>query len=139
VSISADTASTNVRRLQPLRVLVAGPDRRFVRVTAFLLALRAYDISESEIGQAVVDAERTRADVVVVEAGRSRAESARIVAQLAALPTAPAVVVVTRDGKELWDGQRTLAKWSPVDQVVTLIEDAALARHMPEAAEAAQS
>ncbi len=36
-----------VHRLHPLRVLVSGRDRRFVRVTSFLLSQRGYDVEQT--------------------------------------------------------------------------------------------
>ena len=38
---------TNVRRLQPLRILLCGRDRRFMRVTSFLLSRRGYEIAQA--------------------------------------------------------------------------------------------
>ena len=36
-----------LHRLRPLRVLLAGRDRRFLRVTSFLLSQRGYDVVET--------------------------------------------------------------------------------------------
>ena len=118
----------NIRRLQPLRVLLSGQDRRYIRVTAFLLALRGYEVSDAGPGEAARAAERYRADVVLLESGLSRALAARRVAQLASLKAAPAVVMVTDNGESLWNGQRTVEKWTPLEQLVGAIEAASLQR-----------
>jgi CheY-like chemotaxis protein len=126
----------NVRRLQPLRVLVTGSDRPFVRVTAFLLSLRGYEIDEAEPGEATSAAQRHRADVVLLEAGDSRAEAATRVAQFSCLPAAPTVVVVTESGETPWPGQAAVPKWMPVDDLVRAIESVSLQREFPIAEEA---
>jgi len=136
--VGSDQSATNIRRLQPLRVLLSGQDRRFIRVTAFLLALRGYDVTEAEPGEAVHAAARHRADVVVLESGLSRAVAASRVAQLGALAAAPGVVMVTDDGKNLWSGQPTVEKWTPLEQLVGAIESASLTRRLPAAEAASQ-
>ena len=72
---------TNVHRLQPLRVLLAGRDRRFLRVTAFLLSRRGYEVTEVPLNESVLAADRFHADVVLLDAGMSRAEAARLASQ----------------------------------------------------------
>ncbi len=79
--VGSDQSATNIRRLQPLRVLLSGQDRRFI---------------------------------------------------------APAVVMVTDDGKNLWSGQPTVEKWTPLEQLVGAIESASLTRRLPAAEAASQ-
>ena len=134
---SSETGVSNIRRLQAWRILVAGHDRRFVRVTTFLLERRAYDVAEAELGDALAEAQSFVPHVVLLECGPSRAAAARVVTQLGALPHAPAVVLVTNDGRRLWAGQRTVAKWSPVEELVTALEAAALSGPFANAAGAA--
>ena len=69
VELAGDSAPqpSNVRRLQPVRVLLAGRDRRFIRVTSFLLSRRGYAVSRSSLADAVVVADGERSDVVLVE------------------------------------------------------------------------
>lgn len=121
----------NVRRLQPLRVLLAGHDRRFLRVTALLLALRGYEVAEAPLGETVRATERHHADIVLLEAGVSRAAAARRVAELGALAAAPAVLMVTDNGERLWEGMRSVEKWKPVDELVEQIEATSLQRQLP--------
>lgn len=124
-------APTNIRRLQPLRVLLAGRDRRFLRVTAFLLSRRGYDVNEAPLGESVPAAERFNADVVLLDAGMSRAEAARLANQLHALPCSPAVLVVTANGNMQGAGMRLVEKWEPIDELVEEIEAASLSRQIP--------
>ena len=129
MTASADVASGNVRRLQPLRVLLSGGDRRFVRVTSFLLARRGYDVSQVSPGDAVEAAERQCADVVVLETNGSRADAARKVAALQALAASPGVLVVVDDGsQELWTGLETIRKWVQIDELAEAIEAASARR-----------
>jgi hypothetical protein len=121
----------NVRRLQPLRVLLSGRDRRFLRVTSFLLAQRGYDVQETSPKKTLEAVERHRADVVLLETSDSRTMAARKVAALQALALAPSVLLVSDDEHEPWPGLLTVKKWTPIDILVEQIEAAALARPTP--------
>jgi CheY-like chemotaxis protein len=129
--VAADE-STNLHRLQPLRVLLSGRDRRFVRVTSFLLSRRGYDVALASPRNIVEAAERHRADVVLLETADSRVSAARSVAALQALPMAPSVLVVFDDGDhERWTGLLAVPKWTPVDLLAEEIEAAARLRPAP--------
>jgi CheY-like chemotaxis protein len=123
---------TMVRRLHPLRVLVSGRDRRFVRVTSFLLAQRGYDVAQSSPKKTLETVERHRSDVVLLETSNVRVIVARQVAALQALPVAPSVLVAF-DGDEgdSWQGLSTVQKWTPVETLIEQIEAAARARPAP--------
>ena len=123
---------TNVRRLQPLRVLLAGRDRRFLRVTSFLLARRGYAVTRSSLSTALTEAERERADVVLVELDGSRVEAGRAVAALQASAAAPALLLLAgEDAKDGWSGLPALPKWTPIEKLSAAIEAAALHRPPP--------
>jgi hypothetical protein len=127
---------SNVRRLQPLRVLLAGRDARFIRVTSFLLARRGYSVMRSSLGDALVTAERQRSDVVLVELDGSRVEAGRTVAALQASVAAPALLLLAAEGADSgWKGLRALHKWTPIEQLSAEIEAAALHRLPPAIAE----
>ena len=120
---------SNVRRLQPLRVLLAGRDRRFMRVTSFLLTRRGYAVSRSSLSDAVAIAARQRSDVVLVELDGSRVEAGKAIAALQASPAAPAVVTLAAEGAEnVWSGLRALDKWTPIETLAAEIDAAALRR-----------
>lgn len=129
--VAPSQSTNNVRHLKPLRVLVAGHDRRFVRVTAFLLALNGYEVTESAPGGAVRAAEGHRADVVLLEAALSRGQTARRVAQLAALAREPAVLLVSDGKTHEWSGQAAVKKWTPLGDLIDAVERASLQRNAP--------
>ena len=123
---------TMVRRLHPLRVLVSGRDRRFVRVTSFLLSQRGYDVAQSSPKKTLETVERHRSDVVLLETSNLRVIVARQVAALQALPVAPSVLVAfDGDDEDSWRGLLTVQKWTPVETLVDQIEAAARARPAP--------
>jgi hypothetical protein len=125
-------SETSVHRLHPLRVLVSGRDRRFVRVTSFLLSQRGYDVAQTSPKKTLETIQRHRSDVVLLETSNLRVIVARQVAALQALPVAPSVLVVV-DGDEdvSWHGLSTVQKWMPIETLVERIEAAALARPAP--------
>jgi len=129
----SSTAGTDppakVRRLRPLRVLLALRDRRFMRVTRFLLEQRGYDVVQDRSARVVEAAARVQPDVVIFEVGASRGSSARILAGLAALPRAPGVITIVEQelhGSLL--GVAAVTKWTPVDELAREIEAASLGR-----------
>jgi CheY-like chemotaxis protein len=127
-------ADANVRRLQPLRVLLAGRDRRFLRVTSFLLSQRGYEVYDTSPRKTLEAAERHRADVVLLETDASRAVTARKIAAVQALAVAPSVLVVVEgddEEQERWQGLPAVRKWMPIDTLVGEIEAAVLHRPPP--------
>jgi hypothetical protein len=124
--------TTNVRRLQPLRIVVSGRDRRFVRVTSFLLGRRGYDVRDARAVDVVDAAEQHRADVVVLElAGGSRVTAGRAMTALQASDTSPAVLLVCEGADGRWNGFPIVEKWIPIERLVDEIEAAALHRIPP--------
>jgi CheY-like chemotaxis protein len=123
---------SNVRRLQPLRVLLAGRDRRFMRVTSFLLSRRGYAVTRANLADAVGAAESDRSDVVLVELDGSRVDAGRTIAALQASSATPALVLLLSDGADDgWTGLRALDKWTPIETLAAEIEAAALRRIPP--------
>jgi len=131
VTTTADS-ETSVHRLHPLRVLVSGRDRRFLRVTSFLLSQRGYDVAQTSPKKTLETIQRHRSDVVLLETSNLRVIVARQVAALQALPVAPSVLVVfDGDEDDSWHGLSTVQKWMPIETLVERIEAAALARPAP--------
>jgi CheY-like chemotaxis protein len=115
-----------------LRVLLAGRDRRFLRVTSFLLSQRGYDVVETSSKKTLQEVERHKSDVVLLETNDTRGVAARMVAALETLPTAPSVLVVFEDNEDdRWQGFRAIVKWTPIDALVQEIETAAVNRPAP--------
>jgi hypothetical protein len=100
-----------------------------MRVTAFLLERRGYDIVQDGSVHVAEAAARWRADVVVVETDSSRASTARLLAALEALSAPPAIVAIYSDGGvERLPEITTVAKWAPVDDLARQIDAASLRR-----------
>jgi CheY-like chemotaxis protein len=134
VELAGDSSPqpSNVRRLQPLRVLLVGRDPRFMRVTSFLLSRRGYAVTRSSMADAVGAAENQRSDVVLVELDGSRVLAGRTIAALQASAAAPAVVLLLPEAADNgWTGLRTLDKWTPIETLSAEIEAAALRRVPP--------
>ena len=100
-----------------------------MRVTAFLLERRGYAVVQ-EGGSNVVDAAlRSRVDVVVLEGESSRGTSAKTLAALTALPTAPGLISIFDDGPgEQLAGVPAIAKWTSVEELAREIDAASLGR-----------
>ena len=121
-----------LHRLRPLRVLLAGRDRRFLRVTSFLLSQRGYDVVETSSKKTLQAVERQKSDVILLETNDTRGVAARMVAALETLPTAPSVLVVFEDDEDdRWQGFKAVKKWTPIDELVQEIETAAVNRPAP--------
>jgi hypothetical protein len=100
-----------------------------MRVTAFLLERRGYDVVQDGTVHVAEAAARWRADVVIIETDNSRASTARLLAALEALAAPPGVVVVSTDGGgERLPGITAVAKWTPVDDLAREIDGASLYR-----------
>ena len=111
-----------VKRLQPLRVLLAGRDRRYVRVTSFLLERKGYVVRKSTLEAAAEAARRHRSDVVLLEGDKLRSDAARNAAAIEALnPNARVIVVVDKHPTE-WSGMATLPKWIDLERIVDTLE-----------------
>jgi len=108
-----------LHRLRPLRVLLAGRDRRYLRVTSFLLSQRGYDVVETSSKKTLQAVERHKSDVILLETNDTRGVAARMVAALETLPTAPSVLVVFEDDDDdRWQGFKAVKKWTPIDELV---------------------
>lgn len=128
-----------MQRLRPLRVLLALRDRRYMRVTCFLLDRRGYDVVQDGSGHTAESAHECRADVVLLERETSRASTARTLAALGALPTPPAVLeVFDEQTDDAFPGVTRVSKWAQLDELVQAIDEASLRRSQPLARDAAQ-
>jgi len=131
---SSAQPTTNVRRLQPLRILLCGRDRRFVRVTSFLLSRRGYEVSQAGAADLVDASERHRSDVVVFEPSESKVAAAQTISALQTSKASPALLLIVDGDEGRWNGLPTVDKWTPIDELVTEIETAALRRIPPSVA-----
>jgi CheY-like chemotaxis protein len=114
---------SNVRPIHPLRVLLVGRDKRYLRVTSFLLARQGFEVESGAKPDKALDlVDRHHPSVVVLEAESSLAACARTAATLKALYPRIGVVVVTNDGARRTTGLRTVAKWSPIERLIDEVE-----------------
>ena len=128
----ARDAFRKVQRLRPLRVLLAIRDRRYMRLTCFLLARRGYEVVQDGGPNIADTAARWRADVVLFEPDSSRGATARTLAALAALPAPPAVLTVVGDSsRDGLPGVVTVRKWTPLEDLAREIDAASLRRGQP--------
>ena len=103
-------------------VLVVSPDRRFLRVTEFLLRRRGLVATTSERREdAMRTLARTPTDAVVVDAEGSPAEAAAWTRALKVLHPAVAVVVAVEPASAS-SGATLVSKWSPVEELANAIE-----------------
>jgi uncharacterized protein len=117
-------------RLQPLRVLVVSPDRRFRTVMSLLLARRNCSVTTSANGTRVSElVERESVDVVVIDASQlPPIATDGAVATVAGLAR-PVGVVLVSDGAQSDGDLRAgashppvLAKWGPFGELFEAIE-----------------
>jgi hypothetical protein len=140
VTLAAEHREATVQRLRPLKVLLAMRDRRYMRVTDFLLQRRGYDVAQ-EGGAGIAEAAaRLRVDVVVLEPDSSRGELSRVLAALAALSAPPAVIAIASDKHaDGLPGLTLVRKWAPVHELAREIDAASLRRGAPLARESSLS
>lgn len=114
----------NVAPLQPIRILLAGGDARWLRAVDFLLTIRGYETRRAARASSLArEATRFDADVVVVEAGRAFAQAAGRAGELAAtLPDVGVVVAAERDLPRASERTRFVDKWAPFDSLVDAVE-----------------
>lgn len=113
-----------VVRLRPIRVLLVGRDRRFLRSAAVLLSRRRCEVMSIERPSELLRAiECQRTDVVVLDGTGSIYTTARAVAALAALPVpVPSLVVHERAGEDHLQGLPLLPKWGDFDNLAAEVE-----------------
>jgi CheY-like chemotaxis protein len=112
----------NVHRFQPLRVLLAGRDRRYIRVTSFLLEQRGFIVRSAKPDDAADAAHRHRADVVLLEGDRLRTDAARRAAAISALNPNTHVILMVDSIPPGPTGVTMLQKWIDLDELVEEIE-----------------
>jgi ActR/RegA family two-component response regulator len=84
--VDGDSGATNVRALQPAHVVLAGRDKRFVKIASFLLARRGFHVSHAPTEVELMQlADKTRVNVVVLDASASLSSSLRTAAALSAV------------------------------------------------------
>jgi DNA-binding NtrC family response regulator len=106
------------------RVVLAARDRRFLRVTSFLLARQGFLVHSTRRLEDLLDlVERKRPDVVILDGMDSLTMTARALAEVEALPYAVAVLVVAEVPEASSPTSvRLLHKWTSFDQLLDEVE-----------------
>ena len=111
-----------------LRVAVASPDSRFLRVAQFLLSRQTFDVETFRDPRSLMKS-RTPSDVVVLDSSASLATTARVMRELSVVNPATRFVVVGEappngDGETSAHSLRVLPKWDSFDRIVEEIVSA---------------
>jgi DNA-binding NtrC family response regulator len=107
-----------------IRVVLAARDRRFLRVTSFLLARDGFLVDSTRKLEDLPDmVQRHRPDVVILDGMDSLTMTARAIAGLEALPFSVAVLVVAEAPEASSPRSvRLLHKWTSFDRLVHEVE-----------------
>lgn len=137
--MSADGRLANVRPIQPIRVLLASRDRRYLRVTAFLLEQNGFHVRRtSKVDPSLLALlDRHELHVVLLDATASLADAARTATAAAALYDRVRLVLATEGGAEQPKGLTAIDKWAPIETVAAELREAFM--NLPRARQAAQS
>jgi uncharacterized membrane protein (UPF0127 family) len=105
-----------------LRVAVASPDSRFLRVAQFLLSRQPFDVETFRDTRSLMKS-RTPSDVVVLDSSTSLATTARVMRELTVVNPATRFVVVGEappngNGDTATHALRVLPKWDSFDRIV---------------------
>ena len=114
----------SIVRLRPIRVLLTGRDRRFLRTAEVLLRRHRCEVSSTDRPSELLDrVARHRPNVVVVDGSDSLAAAARAVAALEALPSpVSAVVVCDHPPDKSLRHLHVLPKWGAFDELLSEVE-----------------
>ena len=107
-----------------IRIALLARDRRFVRVTSFLLARHGYAVTTAHSPRSLVELlDRTGADVVVVDGSDPSNAGARAATLLATLERPHGLVVVDEnaDARPL-RARAAIAKWTSFESLLDAIE-----------------
>jgi CheY-like chemotaxis protein len=121
-----ESRAASVSRLHPVRVLLVGNDRRFLRVAGALLASEGHLVKSSERPSELIElVHQLGTDVAVIDASRSLAEAVRGAASLRGLPLPVAtVLVVDKVRLAHLSGVAVVRKWGSFDELSSKVEEA---------------
>jgi hypothetical protein len=119
--VASDVPERGTNGDAPLRVAVASPDSRFLRVAQFLLSRQPFDVETFRDPRSLMKS-RTPSDVVVLDSSTSLATTARVMRELSVVNPATRFVVVGEapNGDDGASAQtlRVLPKWDSFDRIV---------------------
>ena len=115
---------TNVRLIQPIRVVLASRDRRYARVMALLLEQHGFDVHRTARTDrriaAIVD--RYRPHVVLLDATSSLADAGRAVTAIGGVHDQVRLVIAKDEGSDGLKGFRNVDKWSRIEDLAAELE-----------------
>lgn len=119
-------ALANVRPLRPVRVLVAGRDKRYVRAMTFLLGRRGYEArSVLTANSLFADVDEHKPEVVVLVEADSFGDTLGLAVQVLGLSADVSVVVATtRHDAPPANRLRFIEKWASFDVLAEAVERA---------------
>jgi len=122
--MSAADSLHNVRTIQPINVLVASRDTRFLKLARFLLERHGRSVEATRKLHELLDVvDRTEPNVVVLDATDWLAPAARRIAALNALYPRTTVVAVSDDPEsDTLAGVTLIDKWGPADRLSREVE-----------------
>ena len=117
-----------LRRLHPVRVLLASRDPRFLGVTGFLLERSGFAVTTTRKLNGLLElVESRRANVVVVDGSDAVTAATRVAARIKARRPGVGVVLVDEDSEVRGSGNsRLLPKWAPFETLASEIEHACM-------------
>ena len=121
-----EEARLHLEKVAPYRsrVVLAVRDRRFLRVTSFLLAREGFLVTSTrKLEDLLGMVQRHRPDVVILDGMDSLTATARALAEIEALPYPVAVLVVAEVPEASSPTSvRLLHKWTSFDRIVEEVE-----------------
>lgn len=114
--------SSELRLLRPIRVIVVSRDEPFARAFRFLLGRKQLAVQAASRRPELLTLLDQGADVVVLDATRSLADAARMIAELEELHPEIGVVIVSDRRGGSGGLHRLLPKWGPLQQLIAEIE-----------------
>jgi DNA-binding response OmpR family regulator len=114
----------NVRPIQPIRVVLASRDRRFLRVTALLLEQRGFQVHRtSKADPSVIGVlDRYRPHLVLLDATSSLADAGRAATAIGALHDRVRLVIAREGDAGDLKGFRSVDKWAPIEELAAALE-----------------
>jgi hypothetical protein len=115
---------TNVRPIQPIRLVLASRDRRYLRVTALLLEQRGFDVHRtSKTDPSLIGVlDRYRPHVVLLDATSSLADAGRTATAIAGLHDRVRLVIAKDEHAAELKGFRSVDKWSAIEDLASELE-----------------
>jgi CheY-like chemotaxis protein len=125
MTVGAEITSRDANGPTPeIRIALLARDRRFVRVTSFLLARHGYSVDTTHSPRSLIALlEQTGADVVVVDGSDSSNAGARTAALLATLERPRGLVIVdeSSDVRPL-RARAAVMKWTSFESLLQAIQ-----------------